>query len=80
MSSCWHGLRGSFCVQILGDMTDRRWYPTTQIMPDGRVLIVGGTNTTGNVAINKPGINNPTVEYWPRRPNESKPSLTPPLQ
>jgi len=63
-------LAPSCSFSLLGNMTDRRWYPTTQVMPDGRVLIVGGTNTTGNVCHQQAGIDNPTVEYWPRRPNE----------
>lgn len=56
--------------QLLGDMTSKRWYPTAQVMPDGRVLIVGGANVYGNIAINTMGKNNPTVEYWPRKPGE----------
>lgn len=76
-------LNGSFAIRafkpclnktcdfkLLGDMTSKRWYPTAQIMPDGRVLIVGGANVYGNIAINSMGKNNPTVEYWPRKPNE----------
>lgn len=44
-------------------MKSYRWYPTAQILGDGRVLIVGGQK--GSYAINVPQLNSPNVEYWP---------------
>ena len=51
---------------LIGNMTSKRWYPTAQLLPDGRVFIVGGANVYGNIAINTMNNNNPTYEFWPR--------------
>ncbi|CAI5458076.1 unnamed protein product [Closterium sp. Yama58-4] len=53
-------------------MTSKRWYPTAQLLPDGRIFIVGGANVFGNVAINSVQNNNPTFEFWPRREGEGE--------
>lgn len=49
-----------------GQLTAHRWYPTTQLLPDGRMLIVGGASA--GVAINGAGTNVPSLEYYPAAP------------
>lgn len=67
------GNSGDVCAfTVNGNMTSKRWYPTSQILPDGRVFIVGGANVYGNIAINTMNTNNPTYEFWPRKAGESK--------
>ena len=57
---------GATCgFSIAGGMSSRRWYPTSQILPDGRIFIIGGGNLVGNLAINNGDANNPTYEFWP---------------
>ena len=53
-----------------GDMTSKRWYPTSEKLPDGRVFVVGGGDVVGLLAINNRFVNNPTWEFWPRGPKE----------
>lgn len=55
---------------LVANLTRRRWYATAQIMPDGRVLVVGGSDTMGTLSINSADVNNPTIEYFPRRAGE----------
>ncbi|KAL1914312.1 uncharacterized protein VTP21DRAFT_9005 [Calcarisporiella thermophila] len=50
-------------------MSSNRWYPTAVTLPDGRVLIAGGsTKGQGAVAAR---YNNPTYEIFPRKPGEA---------
>lgn len=58
--------------QLVGEMTTKRWYPTSQILPDGRIFIVGGANVLGNIGYNMGQTNNPTYEFWPRRGGEGE--------
>ena len=51
-------------------MTSKRWYPTAQLLPDGRTLVVGGANVFGNLIMNSMHDNNPTYEFWPRARGE----------
>ncbi|CAJ0922390.1 12187_t:CDS:2, partial [Entrophospora sp. SA101] len=47
----------------IGAMSSLRWYPTMLTMPDGRVLIMGGsTKATG---VNRAEINVPNYEFYP---------------
>ncbi|CAI5514210.1 unnamed protein product [Closterium sp. Naga37s-1] len=61
---------GGCDFSLVGQMTSKRWYPTAQLLPDGRIFIVGGANVFGNVAINSVQNNNPTFEFWPRKDGE----------
>ncbi|WAR57638.1 hypothetical protein PtB15_8B691 [Puccinia triticina] len=44
-------------------LTAARWYPTSARLPDGSVIIVGGS--TEGAFRNSARINNPTIEYYP---------------
>ncbi|POW10014.1 hypothetical protein PSTT_06421, partial [Puccinia striiformis] len=44
-------------------LTTARWYPTSTRLPDGSVMIVGGS--TEGAFRNSAKINNPTIEYYP---------------
>ena len=55
-----------------GEMTSKRWYPTSEKLPDGRVMVVGGGDVVGLLAVNNYMVNNPTWEFWPRKENEGK--------
>jgi len=44
-------------------MTSARWYPTSVRLPDGSVMIVGGSKE--GAFRNSAKINNPTIEYYP---------------
>ena len=55
-----------------GEMTSKRWYPTSEKLPDGRIFVVGGGDVIGNLAINNRIVNNPTYEFWPRGKREGK--------
>jgi hypothetical protein len=41
----------------------RRWYPTIETLPDGRVIIIGGNQFGGFVS--SQDNNNPTYTFWP---------------
>ena len=71
-SPCAGGPTARCDFKLIGSMTSKRWYPTAQLLPDGRVIIVGGANTFGNIVINTVAANNPTYEYWPRAPGEGE--------
>lgn len=51
--------------KIVGDMTKVHWYPTTQLLPDGRMIIIGGA--TGGLGINSAATNIPYIEYYPKK-------------
>ncbi len=40
-------------------MTFARWYPSANLLPDGRILVMGGTTRPGAGTPN-----NPTCEVW----------------
>jgi hypothetical protein len=49
-------------TDIPGGMATARWYPSTASLPNGNVLVLGGSaKGTGK---NNAGINNPTYEIW----------------
>ncbi|KAH8549827.1 glyoxal oxidase N-terminus-domain-containing protein [Umbelopsis sp. PMI_123] len=43
-----------------------RWYPTVEQLPEGDLMIMGGS--TRGVAVNDELHNVPSIEYWPPRP------------
>ncbi|KAI8064493.1 glyoxal oxidase N-terminus-domain-containing protein [Gongronella butleri] len=49
-----------------GKMTQNRWYPTVEQLPDGSLFIIGGS--TKGAAVNRDEINVPSYEFWPPRP------------
>ncbi|EFP83743.1 uncharacterized protein PGTG_09456 [Puccinia graminis f. sp. tritici CRL 75-36-700-3] len=56
-------------------LTTARWYPTSARLPDGSVMIVGGS--TEGAFRNSAKINNPTIEYYP--PKKFAFSAKPPI-
>ncbi|KAJ3321937.1 hypothetical protein HDU76_013995 [Blyttiomyces sp. JEL0837] len=57
-----------------GGGQDRRWYPTVQTLPDGRLIIMGGSNS--GVEFNDATTNTASFEILPH-PNPSNPQSTP---
>ncbi|KAL1924609.1 uncharacterized protein VTP21DRAFT_4263 [Calcarisporiella thermophila] len=51
-----------------GKMTGNRWYPTVTQLPEGNLLIMGGS--TKGTAVNRAEVNNPTYEFWPSQGDE----------
>ncbi|GAA5802423.1 glyoxal oxidase N-terminus-domain-containing protein [Helicostylum pulchrum] len=51
-----------------GKMYSNRWYPTVEQLPDGDLIIIGGSNagTKYNTVIK----NTPSYEFWPPRTDE----------
>jgi hypothetical protein len=47
-------------------MTQNRWYPTVEQLPEGDLFIIGGS--TKGAAVNRAEINVPSYEFWPPRP------------
>eukprot|EP00897_Mesotaenium_endlicherianum_P008146 jgi/Mesen1/735/ME000110S_11002 len=52
--------------RLIGNLTTGRWYSAAQFLPDGRIIIIGGVSTTGNILINNKVVNAPTYEFHPR--------------
>lgn len=50
--------------EFSGDMEEGRWYPTNTTLPDGRVLILSGTNEGGGVGKTDPIQLNTRVEVF----------------
>ncbi|KAI7870670.1 glyoxal oxidase N-terminus-domain-containing protein [Spinellus fusiger] len=48
-----------------GAMRNNRWYPTVEQLPEGDIIIVGGS--TKGTAVNREEINVPSYEFWPPR-------------
>ncbi|KAI8093205.1 glyoxal oxidase N-terminus-domain-containing protein [Halteromyces radiatus] len=48
-----------------GHMTNNRWYPTVEQLPEGDIFIIGGS--TKGAAVNRDEINVPSYEFWPPR-------------
>ncbi|KAI9306142.1 glyoxal oxidase N-terminus-domain-containing protein [Cunninghamella echinulata] len=48
-----------------GKMSVNRWYPTVEQLPEGDIIIVGGS--TKGAAVNRAEINVPSYEFWPPR-------------
>ncbi|KAL0094104.1 copper radical oxidase [Phycomyces blakesleeanus] len=48
-----------------GLMQNNRWYPTVEQLPEGDIIIVGGS--TKGTAFNRDEINVPSYEFWPPR-------------
>ncbi|KAG0170906.1 hypothetical protein DFQ28_001418 [Apophysomyces sp. BC1034] len=51
-----------------GRMTVNRWYPTVEQLPEGDIIIVGGS--TKGTAVNRDEVNVPSYEFWPPRSSE----------
>ncbi|GAA5812433.1 hypothetical protein MFLAVUS_005889 [Mucor flavus] len=49
-----------------GRMTQNRWYPTVEQLPEGDLFIIGGS--TKGTAVNRAEVNVPSYEFWPPRP------------
>ncbi|KAL1924184.1 uncharacterized protein VTP21DRAFT_7219 [Calcarisporiella thermophila] len=49
-------------------LSSKRWYASSLTLPDGRVMIVGGS-TKGQGAVSAM-YNNPTYEFYPRKPED----------
>ncbi|KAI8988948.1 glyoxal oxidase N-terminus-domain-containing protein [Pilobolus umbonatus] len=49
-----------------GQMTQNRWYPTVEQLPEGDLFILGGS--IKGAAVNRAEINVPSYEFWPPRP------------
>ncbi|KAI9289514.1 glyoxal oxidase N-terminus-domain-containing protein [Umbelopsis sp. AD052] len=47
-------------------MNRNRWYPSVEQMPEGDILIMGGS--IEGARVNTAAINVPSIEYWPPRP------------
>ena len=47
-------------------MAQTRWYPTVTCLPDGRVLVVSGSQLTGTDYVTVPEIYNATTNTWSR--------------
>lgn len=47
-------------------MSYRRWYPTATCLPDGRVLVISGTQLTDTDYVTVPEVYNPTSNTWSR--------------
>lgn len=45
------------------DMANRRWYPTTVVLPNAEILVAGGRDVAG-VASNTPEIYSPETNQW----------------
>lgn len=52
-------------------MTQNRWYPTVEQLPEGDLLIMGGS--LKGTAVNRKEINVPSYEFWPPRPEGEVP-------
>lgn len=50
--------------EFAGDMEEGRWYPTNTTLPDGRILILSGTNEGGGVGKTDPIQLNTRVEVY----------------
>ncbi|PKY24809.1 galactose oxidase [Rhizophagus irregularis] len=50
-------------IELEGVLPSNRWYPTMITLPDGNILILGGS--TGSTGVNKLEINNPTYTIYP---------------
>ncbi|KAI9257672.1 glyoxal oxidase N-terminus-domain-containing protein [Sporodiniella umbellata] len=48
-----------------GKMTQNRWYPTVEQLPEGDIFILGGS--IRGTAVNRAEINVPSYEFWPPR-------------
>ncbi|RIA95662.1 Copper radical oxidase [Glomus cerebriforme] len=50
-------------IELEGILPSNRWYPTMITLPNGNIMIIGGS--TGSTGVNKPEINNPTFTIYP---------------
>ena len=53
----------------VGDMTQKRWYPTLTGLPDGHVLAVSGLDGTGQILAGQNEIYDPATKRWTDRPD-----------
>ncbi|CEG66894.1 hypothetical protein RMATCC62417_03394 [Rhizopus microsporus] len=64
-NSCWWN------EYKTGKMTENRWYPTVEQLPEGDLFIIGGS--IKGAAVNRKEINVPSYEFWPPRPEGEVP-------
>lgn len=53
----------------VGDMTQKRWYPTLTGLPDGQVLAVSGLDGTGQILPGQNEVYDPATKRWTDRPD-----------
>ena len=61
------------------NMSYRRWYPNASALPDGRVLVTAGWQTTNHTNAGIPEIYDPTSNAWTRLTNANNPFETYPF-
>ena len=50
-------------------MANARWYPTTTVLPDGRVVVLAGENGCDGCDVDMPQIYDPVTNSWSTLPN-----------
>ncbi|WP_308816701.1 kelch motif-containing protein [Pseudonocardia alni] len=53
----------------VGDMTQKRWYPTLTGLPDGQVLAISGLDGTGQILPGQNEVYDPATKRWTDRPD-----------
>ncbi|RZT87867.1 uncharacterized protein DUF1929 [Pseudonocardia sediminis] len=53
----------------VGDMTQKRWYPTLTGLPDGQVIAVSGLDGTGQILPGQNEVYDPATKRWTDRPD-----------
>jgi Domain of unknown function (DUF1929) len=53
----------------VGDMHEKRWYPSLVGLPDGKVLAVSGLDGTGQVSAGRNEVYDPVGKRWTERPD-----------
>ncbi len=55
----------------MAPMNYARWYPTSTVLPDGRVLSVSGSDTCETCIVSIPEIYDPIANTWTTLPSAS---------
>jgi Domain of unknown function (DUF1929) len=53
----------------VGDMVEKRWYPSLLGLPDGKVLAVSGLDGTGTISTGENEVYDPATKRWTERPD-----------
>jgi hypothetical protein len=64
---------------ILPKMSYSRWYPTATTLADGRVIVMGGWQTTNHTNAGIPEIYDPATNTWTKETNANNPFETYPF-